>query len=55
MSETPQDPQPLEQTIDRKQYHSPEFREYGTLQDRTQAGQGGGPPNSGGYITLGVA
>ena len=25
MSQTPQDPQPLEQTSDRKQYHAPDF------------------------------
>jgi hypothetical protein len=37
MSETPQDKQPLEQTVDRKQYHTPEFRDYGTVQDLTQA------------------
>jgi hypothetical protein len=37
MSQTPQDPQPLEQTLDRKQYHAPEFRDYGTVQELTQS------------------
>ena len=42
MSQTPQDPQPLEQTADRKQYHAPEFRDYGTVQDLTQTSPSGG-------------
>ena len=46
MSQTPQDLQPLQQTSDRKQYHAPEFRDYGTLPDLTQATQGGGPPDN---------
>ena len=36
MSQTPQDPQPLQQTAQLKQYHAPEFREYGTVQELTQ-------------------
>ena len=39
MTQTPQDPQPLQQTPDRKQYHAPEFRDYGTVQDLTQTSQ----------------
>ncbi len=39
MSQTPQDPQPLEQTVDRKQYHAPEFRDYGTVQDLTRTSE----------------
>ena len=39
MSETPQDPQPLEQKADRKQYHTPEIRDYGTVQELTQTAQ----------------
>ena len=39
MSQTPQDQQPLQQTADRKQYHAPEFREYGTVQELTQTSQ----------------
>jgi hypothetical protein len=39
MKETPQDPQPLEHTAARKQYHAPEFRDYGTVQDLTQTSQ----------------
>ncbi len=47
MSQTSQDPQPLEQTVDRKQYHAPEFRDYGTVQDLTQTSQAPlGPPDS---------
>ena len=47
MSQTPQDPQPFEQIVDRKQYHTPEFRDYGTLQDLTQTSpvQVGPPDN----------
>ena len=36
MSQTPQVTQPLEQTTELKQYHAPEFREYGTVQELTQ-------------------
>jgi hypothetical protein len=59
MSQTPQDPQPLEQEADRKQYHAPEFRDYGTLQDRTQTSVSGIQTDSvadgvGGYVTGGV-
>ena len=39
MSQTPQDTQPLEQTTELKQYHAPEFREYGTVQELTQTSQ----------------
>jgi len=39
MSQTPQEPQPLQQTPDRKQYHAPEFRDYGTVQELTQTSQ----------------
>ena len=39
MSETPQDPQALEQKAEGKQYHTPEFRDYGTVQDLTQSSQ----------------
>jgi hypothetical protein len=39
MSQTPQDPQPLEHSVDRKQYHTPEFRDYGTVQELTQTSQ----------------
>ena len=39
MSQTPQETQPLEQTPDRKQYHAPEFRDYGTVQELTQTSQ----------------
>ena len=58
MSEAPQDPQPLDQTVDRKQYHAPEFRDYGTVQELTQAsGSGNTIDNVAGngavgYITL---
>ena len=39
MSETPQDPQLLQQIVEPKQYHAPELREYGTVQDVTQTNQ----------------
>jgi hypothetical protein len=39
MSQTLQDPQPLQQTADRKHYHAPEFRDYGTLQDLTRSSE----------------
>ena len=58
MSQTPQDTQPLQQAPDRKQYHAPEFRDYGTVQDVTQASGSGNTDDSGvgngavGYITL---
>jgi hypothetical protein len=58
MSETPQDTQPLEQTASLKQYHTPEFRDYGTVQDLTQAsGSGNTNDNTAGngavgYITV---
>ena len=45
MSEMPQDPQLLEQTADRKQYHPPKFRDYGTVQDLTQTSQQNGGIN----------
>ena len=56
MSQTPQDPQPLEQKADRKQYHTPEFRDYGTVQDLTQTSQQATGPIDGvvaapGYLT----
>ena len=58
MSDTPQDTQPLEQTADLKQYHTPELRDYGTVQDLTQASGSGNtsdntaPNGTVGYITL---
>jgi hypothetical protein len=59
MDEMPQHTQPLEQTPDRKQYHAPEFRDYGTVQDLTQASGSGNTPDNGagngpgvGYITV---
>ena len=39
MNQTPQETQPLQQTPDRKQYHAPEFRDYGTVQELTQTSQ----------------
>ena len=57
MSQTPQDTQPQEQTEGLKQYHTPEFRDYGTVQDLTQASVQGTPfdntTNGGGgsYLT----
>ena len=58
MNQTPQETQPLEHTPDRKQYHAPEFRDYGTVQELTQAAQltFGAPDNvvgGPGYITGG--
>ena len=57
MSQTPQDTQPLEQTAELKQYHTPEIRDYGTLQDLTQTSGGGNTQDSqgdgvSGYITV---
>ena len=59
MSETPQDTQPLEQTAELKQYHTPELRDYGTLQELTQTSGGGNTIDTGagngpgvGYITV---
>ena len=46
MSETPQDTQPLQQTPDRNQYHAPDFREYGTVQELTEANQAGIPQDN---------
>ena len=54
MSETPQDPQALEQKAEGKQYHTPEFRDYGTVQDLTQGSQQTGTINDNtapGYLT----
>jgi hypothetical protein len=57
MSEAPQDPQPLEKTQDRKQYHPPDFHDYGTVQDLTQTSQVSGPLDNAvaapGYLTGG--
>ena len=47
MSQTPQDPQPLQQTPELKQYHAPDFREYGTVQELTEASQAGTPSDNG--------
>ena len=58
MSQTPQDTQPQEQTEGLKQYHTPEFRDYGTVQELTQSsGTGNTSDNAAGngavgYITL---
>ena len=46
MSQTPQDTQPQEQTEGLKQYHTPEFRDYGTVQDLTQASGSGNTPDN---------
>ena len=46
MSETPQDTQPLEQTAGLKPYHAPEFRDYGTVQELTEANQAGIPSDN---------
>jgi len=60
MSETTQDTQPLEQIVERMQYHTPEFRDYGKLQDLTQTSQiSSNTPDSvgdgvSGYVTGGV-
>ena len=58
MSQTPQDTQPLVQTVELKQYHAPELRDYGTVQDLTQASGSGNTVDTAagngavGYITL---
>jgi hypothetical protein len=46
MSQTPQDPQPLQQTVEFKQYHAPELRDYGTVQELTEASQAGTPSDN---------
>ena len=54
MSETPQGTQPLEQTAGLKPYHPPELRDFGTVQDLTQAsGSGNTIDNTAGNGTVG--